>query len=484
MRLYVSLLFLIFGLPSYGQTSSPSVGIWETYSAPYVCTNGALNCVAFNLSNGPGSIPDTAVKGRVTALSSSHITIELEKQTGTSYFQNGETWGTSNINNPNGLCGSIKNDYQTISSTPTKITLNFAHGLTAGGNGYFYAVYRNSITGKYYYVGNFYITIPVVSASLSGSFTGISGLWQYNKPSYITSQVSCNNGVFNGNVRIGWYDGTGNYVTYLLDSSVNNLQNGQTKNINFTTNSIKSKAGNYIAKLEYRSFGSTTYTVLDSKSITIIPGNNCPSFAVPFSVQDFNTEQCGQNCVRMCLGYFAGGSMQYSVSDICNTMGNPNASSPTEQATAFNKLSLSMYSAYAGKYTFEDLKNDLCNSVPVIIRVRTSMSTTTIPHFMVALGIDDDYIYVNNPGKTMGENKSYPIQDFLNSWPSTGNNVVHFVHDKGAGTSIDNINSVSSLLTIYPNPSTGIISILSHRTNINTPLQLNIYTGSKPVSPQ
>jgi hypothetical protein len=40
-------------------------------------------------------------------------------------------------------------------------------------------------------------------------------------------------------------------------------------------------------------------------------------------------------------------------------------------------------------------------------------------HYMVLLGVDDQFVYVNDPGKRLGPNKQYKLQDFTDSWAKT-----------------------------------------------------------------
>jgi hypothetical protein len=46
------------------------------------------------------------------------------------------------------------------------------------------------------------------------------------------------------------------------------------------------------------------------------------------------------------------------------------------------------------------------------------------PHFMVLIGMDDNFVYVNDPGKTHGANNKYTINQFMKAWQSQHSAVV------------------------------------------------------------
>lgn len=70
------------------------------------------------------------------------------------------------------------------------------------------------------------------------------------------------------------------------------------------------------------------------------------------------------------------------------------------------------------------LKDNLDNNIPVLIDVYTNMlkyGGDDARHFMVLTGIDDEYVYVNDPGKTKGKNNKYTIEQFKKAWAINGN---------------------------------------------------------------
>ncbi|KKT24994.1 MAG: hypothetical protein UW10_C0016G0027 [Candidatus Magasanikbacteria bacterium GW2011_GWA2_43_9] len=66
----------------------------------------------------------------------------------------------------------------------------------------------------------------------------------------------------------------------------------------------------------------------------------------------------------------------------------------------------------------EILKSNLDIGNPSIIAVYTNMysSDSDVMHFMVLTGIDDTHVYVNDPGKTLGKNNQYTIEQFKLAW--------------------------------------------------------------------
>lgn len=83
-------------------------------------------------------------------------------------------------------------------------------------------------------------------------------------------------------------------------------------------------------------------------------------------------------------------------------------------------------------WTKQDLKDELSNGYPVIVAVRLGMSSDpqVKGHFMVLIGMDDNNAYVNDPGRTNGENNEYSITKFYDSW-STQNRACVSIHPSG-----------------------------------------------------
>lgn len=71
---------------------------------------------------------------------------------------------------------------------------------------------------------------------------------------------------------------------------------------------------------------------------------------------------------------------------------------------------------------FESIKTEIENGSLIIPLVRISMKLEKDGHFMLMTGVDEEYVYFNDPGKTFGKNKKYLIDDFLNVWKSENYN--------------------------------------------------------------
>ncbi len=70
----------------------------------------------------------------------------------------------------------------------------------------------------------------------------------------------------------------------------------------------------------------------------------------------------------------------------------------------------------------ELLHNSLLKGRPVIVGIRTKMGKAgdgSVPHFMVLIGMDENKVYVNDPGHSVSNQlhqTSYSISQFLASW--------------------------------------------------------------------
>ena len=79
--------------------------------------------------------------------------------------------------------------------------------------------------------------------------------------------------------------------------------------------------------------------------------------------------------------------------------------------------------------SLDEVKKALSNNFPVIIKVYTNMRIKgdyDVVHFMVLTGISNDTVYTNDPGKTNGKNKAYPLQQFLYAWSLQKNAAIIF----------------------------------------------------------
>ncbi len=77
-----------------------------------------------------------------------------------------------------------------------------------------------------------------------------------------------------------------------------------------------------------------------------------------------------------------------------------------------------------GNWSLDQLKNELSAGYPVIVATHIVMDPSRLGHFMVLTGIDDQYVYVNDPGLTHGGNNHYSIDQFMKSWTAQGNSCV------------------------------------------------------------
>ncbi|BER93191.1 C39 family peptidase [Atrimonas thermophila] len=75
-----------------------------------------------------------------------------------------------------------------------------------------------------------------------------------------------------------------------------------------------------------------------------------------------------------------------------------------------------------GMGNLEVLRKLLSEGKPVLVAVYSNMNPAGgAKHAMVAVGIDNANIYVNDPGKVNGKNNTYPISQFLAAWSAQNN---------------------------------------------------------------
>lgn len=75
-----------------------------------------------------------------------------------------------------------------------------------------------------------------------------------------------------------------------------------------------------------------------------------------------------------------------------------------------------------GMGNLEVLRKLLFEGKPVLVAVYSNMNPAGgAKHAMVAVGIDNANIYVNDPGKVNGKNNTYPISQFLAAWSAQNN---------------------------------------------------------------
>ncbi len=176
---------------------------------------------------------------------------------------------------------------------------------------------------------------------------------------------------------------------------------------------------------------------------------------VPFKSQVLpgswdQTQNCGQTSLVMCHSFY-----QYttpSVQDIkdiddflwttYNYPINNYNGSPTGVSDLYNVASL--FYGYQDiethtDWTIESIKNSLLANIPVIVAVKTGMTTTGVNHFMVLRGYDEENqkLFFNDPGRSLksdcGKNVSYSVALFQQSWATQGNACIVINEASGSG---------------------------------------------------
>ena len=114
---------------------------------------------------------------------------------------------------------------------------------------------------------------------------------------------------------------------------------------------------------------------------------------------------------------------------------------PELSALARGFFGLTNSTSFSG-WSLSQLQNELASGYPVIVRVRPQMiSDYPTAHYMVLLGMDSNFVYVNDPGLAhRGAQKKYPLQDFIDSWARTAqwdgkSNEVVVIHPNQLSTS-------------------------------------------------
>jgi hypothetical protein len=113
---------------------------------------------------------------------------------------------------------------------------------------------------------------------------------------------------------------------------------------------------------------------------------------------------------------------------------NYNGSEPTglDMATLAREYFGLPNAARYSQWTLAQLQQELNNGYPVIIGVYTSMKPEYgYKHFMVLVGMDANAVYVNDPGRTNGQQKTYPLSDFQMAWKENADNAVVVIHPNG-----------------------------------------------------
>jgi len=156
---------------------------------------------------------------------------------------------------------------------------------------------------------------------------------------------------------------------------------------------------------------------------------------------DHGTYNCGQTSALMVMSYY---KVELPVSDkiaeidnwLAQKYNDPKYSDHNSWYTDTDQLAV-LAKEYGGfkearaenNWNIDKLKTELINGCPVIVAVHIRMNSSSGGHFMVLTGIDDDYVYVNDPGLTKGIDNKYPISQFKRSW-AVQNNAVVTIHEK------------------------------------------------------
>jgi predicted double-glycine peptidase len=158
------------------------------------------------------------------------------------------------------------------------------------------------------------------------------------------------------------------------------------------------------------------------------------------------TKNCGQTCVLMISSYYkqtAPTEQDIKTIDdwLFQTFNDP-VNDYLGSITSTDKL-VKLATDFAGftdvakhsDWTLDNLKDELNQGFPVVVAVWTDMSVggKHEQHFMVLVGMDDDFVYVNDPGKTKGKNNKYSIARFKTAWENQHSAVVT-IHSKISGS--------------------------------------------------
>lgn len=147
-----------------------------------------------------------------------------------------------------------------------------------------------------------------------------------------------------------------------------------------------------------------------------------------------NTKNCGQASVLNCVGYLKRACFPSSaITDenkwLANATGDKRYLDPNGWETSTSQLSnlaksfWGYKSSIATTSTTDGLYNELKADRPVVVAVRIIMSSDpkVKGHFMALVGMDSNYVWVNDVGKSQGKDWCYSLQQFKNSWATQGN---------------------------------------------------------------
>jgi sugar lactone lactonase YvrE/uncharacterized protein YvpB len=198
---------------------------------------------------------------------------------------------------------------------------------------------------------------------------------------------------------------------------------------------------------------------------------------------------CGPTSVLMVASYYAGttptsNEIELIDQEMLKLFGYPvNSDNGTDagdngtEPTGFNLATLaSEYfnlpdSHRYANWTIAQLQEELANRNPVIVAVFTHMSPADgyHKHFMVLVGMDDNFVYVNDPGRTWQQTHpgplAYKLSDFKTAWKENANNAVVVIHPNQPLPPL-----TSAVVAIDP----GVLGLLTENTYPYTPYGLAV----------
>jgi len=145
------------------------------------------------------------------------------------------------------------------------------------------------------------------------------------------------------------------------------------------------------------------------------------------------TRNCGQTSYLMIAGFYSNNSPDIeSIKKLDDWIENIFGDSVRNYSGDYTSVDiLKRVALEYGNFTDEQvdiyregnmsfLKKNLELGNPIVIAVYTNMllkgERKDRLHFMVLTGMDDEYVYVNDPGKTLGKNNQYTIEQFKLAW--------------------------------------------------------------------
>jgi ABC-type bacteriocin/lantibiotic exporter with double-glycine peptidase domain len=139
------------------------------------------------------------------------------------------------------------------------------------------------------------------------------------------------------------------------------------------------------------------------------------------SVQPFqetlHAGMCGPASLKMVLAYYGVEKTEAELAELCGTDPNLGTDDLSIKRAAEG---LGFNVEIQNKSTFDDVKKWLDKKVPVIVnwftRGRTDYDVSEVPdgHLSVVVGLDDEYIYLQDP--EIGELRKISRDDFMGVW--------------------------------------------------------------------